>query len=406
MKRFATLQLIIIGLLFAGVTGISQSAYAKPVWLGQIDHIHGIAVNPSDSTKLLLATHSGPFLATASGIAVPISKFTADMMSLAVDPVNPKKLYASGHPEGGGNLGVMASVDAGRSWKHLSDGAGGPVDFHALTVSPMEPGILYGAYDGLQKSLDGGVNWQVTGRVPENLFSLAASAKNKSTLYAGTMKGLMISRDDGRSWQPGLMIQKPTTMVHVTRQGRIYVFVYGVGLLTAMEPGLSWDNLSKNFQDRALMSFAIDMKNPNKLFGVSDTGTVMTSNDGGKRWTSFQGSDTSTPAKINQGEKLYVANCQQCHGIKGVGERPGEPNAKDEFGFLAPPLNDNGHAWHHPDQQLVETILNGSPRNERMIAWKENLSKENVKAIVSYIKSLWSFRSLACQGARHMACMQ
>ena len=51
-------------------------------------------------------------------------------------------------------------------------------------------------------------------------------------------------------------------------------------------------------------------------------------------------------------------------------------------------------------------ILNGSSRNERMIAWKETLSRDDAEYLVAYIKSLWSFRSLACQGGRHMACMR
>jgi mono/diheme cytochrome c family protein len=40
-----------------------------------------------------------------------------------------------------------------------------------------------------------------------------------------------------------------------------------------------------------------------------------------------------------------------------------------------------------------------------MAAFKDTLSGEDVENVVAYIKSLWNFRSLACQGARHMACM-
>jgi len=406
MKRDAKLRATVIGLLALAAIEFPHSAFAEPVPLGQIEHIHGLTVNPSDSSKLFLATHYGFFSASMDGFAEPASVFKADMMSFAVDPANPRKLFSSGHPEKGGNLGVMASRDGGSSWKRLSNGAKGPVDFHALTVSPMNSDILYGIHAGLQKSTDGGVNWRIIGKAPEKLFSLAASATSKSVLYAATMKGLMISRDDGTSWQPGFVLQKPTTLVHATPEGRLYVFVYGTGLLTATETDLTWKTISSRFQDRALMSFAIDPKDPNRLFSVTDTGTVMASKDGGKRWSSFEGFNTSTPEAIRKGETLYAENCQECHGVRGIGERPGEPNAKDDFGFVAPALNDDAHGWHHPDRQLAETILNGSPRNERMIAWKENLSRQDAQDIVTYIKSLWSFRSLACQGAKHMACMR
>ena len=404
--RLAKLRLAGAGLLLLTIFQVPQSVLAEPVQLGQIKHIHGIAANPFDSTKLLLATHTGLFSATSEGLAERTSKINADLMSFAVDPANPRKLYSSGHPEGGGNFGIMTSVDGGSTWTHLSDGVSGPVDFHAMTVSPLDSQILYGTDQRLQKSTDGGENWKVIGETPEKLFSLASSAKDKSTLYAATMTGLLISRDDGGTWQPGFVFRKPVTMIPVTPEGRLYAFVYGTGLLSAMEPNLAWKTLSSGFQDRALMSFAIDPKNPSRLFGVADTGTVVASKDGGKQWTSFEGFNTSTPEAIRKGETLFAENCQACHGVKGIGERPDDPNAKDEYGFVAPALNDDAHGWHHPDKQLVQTILNGSPRNERMIAWKETLSEKEAKTIVTYMKSLWSFRSLACQGAKHMACMR
>ena len=49
--------------------------------------------------------------------------------------------------------------------------------------------------------------------------------------------------------------------------------------------------------------------------------------------------------------------------------------------------------------------MNGSPQNKRMVAWKGVLTAADALKIVDYIKSLWSFRSLACQGALHMKCM-
>ncbi|MEE8483071.1 MAG: hypothetical protein V3S46_00605, partial [Nitrospinota bacterium] len=73
----------------------------------------------------------------------------------------------------------------------------------------------------------------------------------------------------------------------------------------------------------------------------------------------------------------------------------------------APALDDSAHAWHHSDQNVIETILEGSQQEDsRMVAWKETLSKTDAKNVLTYMKSLWSLRSLACQGSRHMACMR
>ena len=399
------IRMLRTGIILAMV-GASFAASAEPVPLDRISHIHGIALDPDEPSRLLLATHTGMFAATSDGFATGISKFDADLMSLAVDPRNPRKFYASGHPAKGSNLGVVTSNDGGVTWRHVSDGVDGPVDFHTLAVSPIDSAVLYGVYKDLQVSRDGGSTWDKVANAPEKLFSLAASAIDASTLYAATMKGLLVSRDGGNSWASATFNQRPATMVHVTPQGRLFVFVYGAGLITTEESQLAWKTIADDFQDRVLTALVVDPRNQDRVYALADTGAIMTSRDGGGTWTSFEGSKRETARAIRKGERLFAENCQQCHGVRGVGERPEDPNAKDEYGFVAPALNDDAHGWHHPDRQLIDMILNGSSRNERMIAWKETLSRDDAEYLVAYIKSLWSFRSLACQGGRHMACMR
>lgn len=67
-------------------------------------------------------------------------------------------------------------------------------------------------------------------------------------------------------------------------------------------------------------------------------------------------------SSVAHGAELYDRYCVKCHGVRGVGERPDDIYAQDEYGFVAPPMDDTGHAWHHTDDQLVNTILEGSPR--------------------------------------------
>lgn len=95
-----------------------------------------------------------------------------------------------------------------------------------------------------------------------------------------------------------------------------------------------------------------------------------------------------------RGEPLYVANCQSCHdGATG-----------GSMMDLPPPHNANGHTWHHPDCELINTVLNGSgamgemmrrmmgadENTPRMPAFKGALSAEDVAAILGYIKTFWT----------------
>jgi hypothetical protein len=71
---------------------------------------------------------------------------------------------------------------------------------------------------------------------------------------------------------------------------------------------------------------------------------------------------------------------------------------------IPPRHNANGHTWHHPNCQLVETVLNGSgamgdmmrqmmgagENLPRMPAFKGALTEEDVQAVLAYIKTWWT----------------
>jgi len=104
------------------------------------------------------------------------------------------------------------------------------------------------------------------------------------------------------------------------------------------------------------------------------------------------------------GKVLYEKYCQVCHQKDGVGAYPIPWGFRDPNYIPAMPLNETSHAWHHSDEQLVYTILNGI-KERNMPAWRDVLSEKEATEIVAYIKSLWSPRILACQGPKHMSCM-
>ena len=380
-------------------------AMAETIPIDRISHIHGLAVDPDNPARLYLATHDGLFLAAPDGKAARVGDSKDDLMAFAADPGNPDAFYASGHPPGGGNLGVLSSGDRGASWERLSGGVGGPVDFHAMAVSRADPKVVYGTFKGLQVSRDGGRSWRNAGPVPDKTFDLAGSARDADTVYAAAMGGLFISRDGGRNWTPAFMQKRPATLVEVSAAGRVYAFVYGVGLMMSEESSPGWKVRSADFADRYPVAMAIDPTDPDRIHIVADTGAIVTSKDGGRTWVSYKGHDRETPEIVAAARKTYEEYCQSCHGENGVGERPKDIHGQDEYGFVAPPLDNSSHGWHHDDGNLAHTILNGSPRNPRMLAFKEIMSEEDAKNTVAYIKSLWNFRSLACQGARHMKCM-
>lgn len=113
--------------------------------------------------------------------------------------------------------------------------------------------------------------------------------------------------------------------------------------------------------------------------------------------SSFQEDTAQNSVKSEQsslGEQLYTANCQGCHGGDTGGSMMDIP----------PPHNTNGHTWHHPDCQLVQTVLNGSGEmgemmremmgasedTPRMPAFEGILTEDEIVAILDYIKGWWT----------------
>jgi BNR/Asp-box repeat len=287
------LTLLLSGVLAAGGGWLAIASFATSeitvADLAKQTHFHGLAVDASDPTRLYLATHHGLYVVRLDGTARQVSTTRDDFMGFTPHPTDPATLYATGHPVTGGNLGFIASSDRGTSWVKLSDGVGGPVDFHQMDVSKANPKVIYGAYKGLQKSTDGGRTWHRVGPAPPRLTALAASSKDENTIYAATQKGLLVSADGGLNWRAAHTARQPATTVHVTRSGTVYAFVVGVDLVRTSEPELNWETISSGFGNDYLLHLAVDPSNGQALYAVTlnadtDAQALLASRDGGKTW--------------------------------------------------------------------------------------------------------------------------
>jgi photosystem II stability/assembly factor-like uncharacterized protein len=289
--------LLVVALTVAAAGGslASRSFSATPTTVSALakeTHFHGIAVSPSDPSRVYLATHHGLYTIAPDGNASRISATTDDFMGFLPHPLDPSVLYASGHPASGGNLGIIASADGGKSWEKLADGVGGPVDFHQMDVSGADPKVIYGVYGSLQRSADGGRSWSKAGSVPDGLIDIAASGKNADTLYAATKSGIFMSVDTGRSWQPAHIVKRPATMIQVAARGDVYAFILGTGLVRADDGGVNWRLVSNAFGGAYVMHLAVDQTDDLKLYAVTlnpetRDQAVLKSEDEGATWVSL-----------------------------------------------------------------------------------------------------------------------
>lgn len=116
--------------------------------------------------------------------------------------------------------------------------------------------------------------------------------------------------------------------------------------------------------------------------------------------------DPANQKLVTQGKQVYDANCASCHGRKLEGE-PNWQLRKANGRLPAPPHDETGHTWHHPDSMLFDITKNGlvpgvtAPPGytSDMPAYKNLLSDDEIRATLAYIKSHWPEQALARQKA-------
>jgi mono/diheme cytochrome c family protein len=102
---------------------------------------------------------------------------------------------------------------------------------------------------------------------------------------------------------------------------------------------------------------------------------------------------SATSAASSDGRALYLKYCAACHGV----DLKGQPNwrAPNPDGTRpAPPHDETGHTWHHPDQLLFDYTKFGGkalyPKaNSAMPGFKDSLSDQQIWGVLDYIKSRW-----------------
>ncbi len=284
MKIITRIAFTCAALTFASATpGFAESLKE----LATRTHYHGIAFARSGSAVLLLASHHGLFAVDKTGDATQVSP-VQDYMGFSPDPSDPLTYYASGHPHEGGNSGFLKSIDGGATWKQISAGIDGPVDFHQMDVSTVDLQTIYGNYDGLQVSHDGGHIWAAAGASPDSLIAIAASSIKAGTLYAATKNGLHISNDAGASWQPLAFDGEVASMVKTGPKGALLAFILGKGLMKANEnKPMEWTALSNGFGDAIPLHIAINPADDTQLALTTQDNAVLESHDSGVTWGPF-----------------------------------------------------------------------------------------------------------------------
>jgi photosystem II stability/assembly factor-like uncharacterized protein len=302
-----------IGLFFAavGLAGALGTFYAAGQWspggaqgtkpVPSIthahagNHLHGIAYVPD--AGLYLASHYGLFL-LRDGRLFQVGGSRDDFMGFSRHPKEPAIFFSSGHPQTGGNLGVLVTRDGGMRWQRIFSGVGSEVvDFHAMAVSPAAPERLYGVFD--RRFYVGNLaakEWRLAAAKGIELEGfcwgvpcLAAAADNPDRVFAATPEGVFVTADAGESWR---LLNSEVGAVaaigaHPSRPDILMAFTQAHGAALSEDGGKSWaprnEGLALAGKD-FIFGFAFDPATPARVFAASVQGHVFESRDLATSW--------------------------------------------------------------------------------------------------------------------------
>ncbi len=105
--------------------------------------------------------------------------------------------------------------------------------------------------------------------------------------------------------------------------------------------------------------------------------------------------DPDDDTQVAAGQRVYATNCASCHGANLEGQ-PEWRSPLPTGGLAAPPHDETGHTWHHPDAMLFSYTKVGAHRTlgmayfkSNMPAFEDTLSGADIWAVLAFIKSRW-----------------
>jgi photosystem II stability/assembly factor-like uncharacterized protein len=260
------------------------------------NHVHSMLAFPSH--VLVLATHYGLFRSQDGGatwqeVAGGPNQTMDGLMtySLVVSPLNPQRLYVLTQPSvinHPGVVGLYTSADQGRTWK-LSVASASLTTKTIFVVAPGNdnPDEVYVYLPdlgplGLQISLDNGRHFSKTGTLPfGSIFGLLAIPGAPGQVLAYGSDGMARSTDGGIHWQ---VLRDITGGINdVTTAGpHSPIYASGdAGIYSSLDGGKTFKLV---YTRASYASLSVSPLQPQVIYGKTGL-SVYRSNDGGQTWS-------------------------------------------------------------------------------------------------------------------------
>ncbi len=293
VARKFSLALLLTALVFAGTSAQAQSWIPVGAPGG---NVRALALDPLDPHRVYLGTADGILYRSDDGglqwrrldPGFPLRGFSLD--EIVVDARGVVLVgYREVHGKGGG---VARSTDGGQNFVVLKGVDGESV--RALAVAPSDPQVIAaGTLTGVFLSSDGGRSWaRITPKDHadlRNIESLAFDPADPRVIYAGTWHLVWKTHSGGAAWVPvhdGMIDDSDvmTLTVDPLRPQTIYSTAC-TGIYRSTDGAVQWTKLRGiPFSSRRTRAFSLSGEDVNLLLAGTTEGLWMSEDRGGTWW--------------------------------------------------------------------------------------------------------------------------
>ncbi len=280
--------------------GIYKSTDGGRTWqhmgLRESHHIGRIIVNPQDTDIVYVAAlghlwganpERGVFMTIDGGQnwqhVLGLNEDTG-AVDLAMDPANPKVLYAAAYQRrrsawgfngGGPHGGIYKTVDSGRTWRKLSNGLpAGPVGRIGLDIFRNNSNVVFATVEheegGIFRSEDKGETWtKVNSLNPRPMYysQIRIDPNDEKRIYV--LGGeLSVSDDAGRTFfegDPEVHSDHHALWIN-PRNSRHLIDGNDGGIWVSRDRSQSWEHLN-NYAMGQFYHVTVDMQQPYHIYG-------------------------------------------------------------------------------------------------------------------------------------------
>ncbi len=241
--------------------------------LGTAD-VHSLAFDPVDPAQLYFGHHGGLLESRDGGRSwQPTALSGADAMNVRVSEEG--LIQIAGHEV------FFESLDGGQTWEAVPNDLPG-LDLHVFVTDPADPthAWAFAVGHGLFESTDAGRHWEL--RLAENIGALTVYEEGGQPVLVGlTEIGLGRSVDGGRTWEPMNRPSGQVASLAASPDGSVLYAGTSNGLQRSTDGGATW---SPTGMTSLAITIAVAPTDNDTVAVVDDETRFYRSSDGGTTW--------------------------------------------------------------------------------------------------------------------------